>query len=120
MDGALLVYAGDSHKEAQVTGAIASNVWGAYNSHTETADTGGLEQIMMDCEEGRYVGSTYRHVQQHHGHVCGNTGCILAASFSTNDTNGTVVVVQAERRRPSSANTSTYPPTFYCGLYLLT
>eukprot|EP00729_Bicosta_minor_P002626 gene2626-24258_t len=53
MDGALLVYAGDSHKEAQVTGAIASNLWGAYHSHTESADIGGLEQIMMDCEEGR-------------------------------------------------------------------
>lgn len=45
MDGALLVYAGDSHKEAQVTGAIASNLWGAYHSHTESVILKLLPQL---------------------------------------------------------------------------
>lgn len=47
MDGALLVYAGDSHKEAQVTGAIASNLWGAYHSHTESVILKLLPQLSL-------------------------------------------------------------------------
>eukprot|EP00039_Didymoeca_costata_P019853 m.339177 g.339177 ORF g.339177 m.339177 type:complete len:128 (+) comp18694_c0_seq1:188-571(+) len=54
-DGALLSFAGDSHKEAQVTSAIASNLWNAYHANTGAIETGALGEILMDCEEGRML-----------------------------------------------------------------
>jgi len=48
-DGALLAYAGFDSKDARVTSAIASNIWGTYSkSAVSSGDL--LELVCLECE----------------------------------------------------------------------
>ncbi|XP_060154756.1 ragulator complex protein LAMTOR2-like isoform X2 [Globicephala melas] len=53
-EGSLLVYSGYGDTDAQVTGAITSNIWAAYDQNgNQEFNEDNLKFILMDCMEGR-------------------------------------------------------------------
>eukprot|EP00051_Salpingoeca_urceolata_P006316 m.83848 g.83848 ORF g.83848 m.83848 type:complete len:124 (-) comp14777_c2_seq1:81-452(-) len=53
-DGSLVAYANQEQQESQVAGAIASNIWSAYTTHSSAAAE-PITQLLVECESGNLL-----------------------------------------------------------------